>query len=276
MALADLAEQTERPAFIRFEQRPYEDKQASLQKGRSVSKDVDIVIVTPPYTKENYEFKWESWITNQERNVKNNRVPKAFVEHWKKMYHAFKEGQESPVNGTPIKDWSAISPAQCKNLIAMHILTIEDLAACNAEGLKRIGMGARDLVAKAQNWLKSTEDHGSVTMELTHLQSENEQLKTEITTLKEQVKILKYQVENNVAPAVSEPMYEPSTEITASDLLEEDPLAAHNAKVVAINVKRDEFKGETIDKLRFLHKEKFGKNPHPSIKRDKLIEKLLE
>ena len=276
MAVSDLADVQERPAFVRFEQRAFEDKPASLIAGMSVSKDVDMVFVTPPYTKEVYEFKWETWIANQERNAKNNRVPREFVDHWKKMYAAFKQGQEAPLNGSPIKDWSAISPAQCKNLIAMRILTIEDLAACNAEGMKRIGMGARDLVTKAKNWLRSTQDHGAVTFEITQLQNENEQLKAENLTLREQNAVLRNQVDNNIAPSMAEPMREPVNEITANDLLEEDPLTAHNTKVVAIKIKRDEFKGETIDKLFFLYKEKFGKRPHPSIKRDKLIEKLLE
>jgi hypothetical protein len=275
MAVNDLVDQVERPAFVRFEQVAFEDKRATLKAGRSVSKNVDLVYVTPPYTKEVFEAKWETWIANQERNVKNNRTPQAWVDHWKKAYAAFKKGQEAPLNGTPIKEWSAISPAQIKNLIAMHILTIEDLAGCNDEGLRRLGMGGRDLVNKAKNWIKSTEDHGSVTIELTELQSENGRLKKEIDTLKEQVKILKFQNESGSEPEMSEPMAEPSSEITASDIIDEN-LSDHNGKVEELKAKRESFAGETIDKLKFLHKERFGKNPHPKISRDKLIEKLLD
>ena len=87
------------------------------------------------------------------------------------MYERWKNGQEMPLNGTPIKTWSAISPAQIKNLIAIGILTVEDLANVNGEGLTRIGMGGQNLKKMATNWLETAADHGPVTLRVTVLGS---------------------------------------------------------------------------------------------------------
>ena len=146
MSVGDiLARDEDRPAYVRFERRAVDDKAATLAAGHYVSRDEDWALITPPYSRDVVEKRVDSWFSQVEVNVKTGRVPNRHLDIWKQAYESWKNGQEISVDGTSVKDWNALSPAQCKNLISAGCRTIEDLAQCNDEGLKRIGMGAVDL-----------------------------------------------------------------------------------------------------------------------------------
>jgi hypothetical protein len=56
-------------------------------------------------------------------------------------YEAWKEGRDAPVNGTDLKNWPGVTPAQLKTCQNATIRTIEDLAAANADTIRKLGMG---------------------------------------------------------------------------------------------------------------------------------------
>lgn len=218
MSLGDVSNREDRPAYVRFERRPLEDREASLREGRYVAKDVDFALVTPPYSKDCVEYKVTTWLTNMERNVRDGRIPEKWADMWKDALQKWRNGQEVPLNGTPILGWGVISPAQQQTLIAMNCLTVEDLAQVNDEGLKRIGMGGLELRNKAKNWLSSVKDHGGLTLQMSALQQENINLKASVEGLKAQVDALKSMIPQNQPTQV----FHPPNEISASDLLEPD------------------------------------------------------
>lgn len=221
MSVGELISREERPAYVRFERRPMEDKAASIREGRYVAKDVDFALVTPPYSKDCVEYKVEQWLINMERNVRDGRIPEKWADQWKASYNSWKNGQEMPLSGTPIKGWGVLSPAQQQTLIAMNCLTVEDLAGINDEGLRRIGMGAVELRDKAKNWLASMKDHGAVTVQLAAMEQENRNLATTVESLKSQVEALK-----NMIPKQQEVMVQVGREpdISAAELLEDEPV----------------------------------------------------
>ena len=210
----------ERPAYVRFERRPMEDKAASVREGRYVAKDVDFALVTPPYSKDCVEYKVEQWLINMDRNVRDGRIPEKWADQWKASYNSWKNGQEIPLSGTPIKGWGVLSPAQQATLIAMNCLTVEDLAIINDEGLRRIGMGAVELRDKAKNWLASMKDHGAVTVQLAAMEQENRNLATTVESLKAQVEALKNMIPRQ--PEMVQVGREP--DISAAELLEDEPV----------------------------------------------------
>ena len=218
MSVGELSGREERPAYVQFEVRTVEDKVASIREGRYAAKDIDFALVTPAYSKDCVEYKVDQWLANIERNLRDGRIPQTWADHWKEAYKRWKSGQETPLNGTPIKGWGVISPAQQATLIAMHCLTVEDLANANDEGLRRIGMGAVDLRNKAKTWLSSMSDRGGVTVKMAALEQENEVLKTTLETLTKQVEALKSMVK--AEPQRVQYHQEPN-EITAADLLED-------------------------------------------------------
>lgn len=237
--LQDLTERKERPALVRFERRAVENKRESLRQGRWIGTDVDFVLVTPPYSKDCYEFKAEAFFDNTRREVRNGRTPKEHLDFWEDSFKKWKNGQELPINGTSIKTMTVLSPSQVKMLIGLNILTIEDLAACNDEGKRRIGMGAQDLINKAKAWLASSNDTGVVVQEISELKKENNVLKSMIDTMKNQIEKLTHQLELS-----DNPIIEPQG-ITKDELFDESIEESNVDNTLAER-----------------YEQKFGKKPH--------------
>ncbi len=251
MSVSDILERdNDRPAYVRFEQRAVPDKKATETAGHYVSKDEDWVLITPPYSKDCVEKKVETWFPQVEVNVKTGRIPEKHFVFWKESYERWKKGLEAPVNGTSVRDWNALSPAQCKNLISAGCLTIEDLAHANDDALRRIGMGAVDLKKKANTWLQAAKDHGPLTMEVATLQKENSQLKGSLEALQEQVTLLTRQLDaRQSTPAPVQPVFSAGG-ISAEDILDKTPAEQYE--------------------------EKFGKKPHHLMKEETILKKLKE
>jgi FtsZ-binding cell division protein ZapB len=208
-------EKEDRPSYVRFERRAIEDPVASREAGHYVAKDIDYVLVTPAYSKDIWENKVSTWMDNLKYEHSQNRISREQLDLYKKAYEAWKNGQELPLNGCPIRGWGMISPAQQETLIRMHILTVEQLAAITAEGTNRIGIGALDMKNKAEAWLKQTKSKGSATLEITELKKENRQLKKTVESLEKKIEQLSHMVRTNEPVGIDEPSL-------IDDILEDD------------------------------------------------------
>src|SRR5258708_3157320 len=169
----------ERPAYVRFEKRPIEDRDASIQKGHWVGQDIVYALVTPPGTKDVVVVDAAEWIKRLERDELEGRIPSQFVDAYKRSFEKYKKGEEIPLEGTPIKGWPPLSPAQQMNCIAMNILTVEDLANLNSEGMARFGMGVVELKRKASNWLEAASSTGALSARMTALEMKQTDLETQ-------------------------------------------------------------------------------------------------
>lgn len=177
----------DRPSYVRFEKRPVEDRALSIANGHFTTSDVDFAVITPHGTSDEIPRVVKDWFTYLDQSAREDRIPKKFVDYYKECYEHYLKGEETPLQGTPIKDWPPLSPAQRTNLIAVRVYTVEDLAAANEATLGLMGMGARELQQKAENWLKSSTDLGKITEEISALQVANKRLeattKTQNTTI---------------------------------------------------------------------------------------------
>lgn len=171
------------PPLVRFERRAVEDRAASVDKGHFCTKDQDFALITPPYSKDCIEQAVPDWMATLDDQVKQERIPKSWSDRWKDAYAAWKRGEEVPEDGTPIKTWPILSPAQRQNLLSMGITTVESLAQINDEGMHRYGIGALDLKHKAQAWIASVKDSGVVVQQNASLQSKVEELEKTVATL---------------------------------------------------------------------------------------------
>lgn len=259
MSVGDILDRDEdRPAYVQFERRAVTDGEATLRAGHHVSKDEDYALITPPYSKDMVEKKVSIWFSQVDRNVKGGRIPARHFDLWKESYKRWLEGQEPPVDGTSVKDWSSISPAQCQNLINAGCRTIEDLAQINDEGIRRLGMGGHELKNKAKAWLQAAKDHGPLTMEVSKLRNENEQLKGSIGSLQEQIKLMSIRLD-----AQSDEKTNHSQESGFSNDFS-------NTEYIAKNLIKPE--GTPAEQ----YEEKFGKKPHHRMKEETILEKLQE
>lgn len=228
-----VSEREERPAFVRFKRVAIENKVESLKQGKYVGTDVDYALITPMYSKDVIEIKVESWFPQLDIDAKKGRIPQAWVDAYRKHYQAWKNGQELPPTGTAIRTWGMLTPAQVEALVRINILTVEDLAGVNDEGMKRIGMGAVEMKNKARAWLMQVNDKGPLTQENAALKRENDSLRGQVTELTRQNAELRAMLEVATAPPGERAVQAAAeNEITASDLLGDDepPQAARKRK----------------------------------------------
>lgn len=171
--------------YVRFERVAVEDKQESLRAGQYMAKDIDYALITPQGSTDVLKYKVTSWFAQMETETRTSppRLPMEWFERYKKSYDLWLLGQEIPLEGTAIRGWGMISPAQKENLIKINIRTVEDLANCNEEAMRRIGMGALDLKNRAIGWLKSLNSSGNISQIFAEIQRENEELRKTVESL---------------------------------------------------------------------------------------------
>lgn len=245
MSVNDLLQGKERPSYVRFERVAVEDVQASIREGRYVGRDVDMANITPPGSKDIFKQRVKDWFVQLEMDQKALRIPPEWVEHYKKQYAAWKNGQEVPLNGTPILGWGVISPAQQQSIIAANVLTVEDFANLNAEGVARIGMGAVSLQSKARAWVAQTHDKGPLTQKMAAVETENALLRSSVETLQRQVEELMKQNVPHGTPNIA------ASDIIETNFNEHDDLVAQ-------------------------YTQKFGQPPHHRMKDSTIAAKLQE
>ena len=146
--------QEERHGFyVEFELRPEEDREESIAQGMPVFKDVEFAMITMPGGGLVVDKPINEALLNEWKHGDNRRKPPSPFAH--RAYEAWKEGREAPVNGTDLKNWPGVTPAQLKTCQNATVRTIEDLAAANADTIRKLGMGGVAMMEKAKAYLAS-------------------------------------------------------------------------------------------------------------------------
>lgn len=183
----------DRPAYVTFERRAVEDRQATLENGMYMSRDVDFALITPMGSKDRVERVVDEWFENLKQQAQEQRIPLEWVRAYKEAYAAWKEDREIPIDGHSVMNWAVLSPAQVKQLLDLRVRTVEDLAVANEETIARLGMGGRALKQRAVDFLASR-DAGKVSGEMEKLRQENEALKIRNESIETQLAALQAQV----------------------------------------------------------------------------------
>lgn len=179
------ANQQIRPPIVSFEKRPVEDREASIKAGRVVHKDIDFIVIVPHGSggKTKVEYVYAEWLQRikleGEKGDEYNpsRFPGEWIDRIEKAYASWNSGTELPMDGTSVRNWAAITPAQALNCEGAGYRTIEDLAGANEEGIGRLGMGGRAMVQKAQAWIRVADsDESKISARLDALEQRNKEL----------------------------------------------------------------------------------------------------
>lgn len=173
----------ERPPYIEFKTEAIEDRNASIEHGRYIAKDVDFVYITPSGTKERIPREVTPWLAEKAERARQGMESPQLARYFAEAYEGWKKTREIPLDGTPIKTWSVLSPSECENLLSANVRTVEDLAAANEGMIDKIGMGARALKEKAITWLKSASGDGAVAQENAALRVRIDALEARIVEL---------------------------------------------------------------------------------------------
>lgn len=181
----------ERPPYVEFVYKPMEDRAASIRQGHYVARDVAFAKVWRAGSKDMLEKNAEDWLLGLKQAGEAGMIPTAWHEHFKKKFEAWKLGEETPTEGTPIKGWPVLSPAAQAMVIKAGYLTVEDLANSSDNEVGGIGMGAVGFKNKARAWLDAAEGPGKMTEKFETLRAElaeqklqNQRLSTIVAELK--------------------------------------------------------------------------------------------
>ena len=170
--------------YIEFELRPSEDREATIKAGHPVFKDVEFAVITMPGGGLVVDKVVDDALLDEWQRGSGRKPPSPFAV---RAYEAWKQDLEIPVNGTDLKNWPGVTPAQLKTCQMATVRTIEDLANCNADTLRKLGMGGVALKNKAEAYLASAEGNkGS---------EEIAAMKIEVEALKEAVKAKDEQID---------------------------------------------------------------------------------
>ncbi len=150
-----------------FYNKAIQDNIASEKEGRPIFREVPYIQIHIPGDK---------------NTIIDRKVRPEDKARWPNQWQAFESNAQQPVSGTPLEQWTALSVAQVAELKAMHIPTVEVLAELSEAGLQRIGMGARELQARAKAYIEAAKGNGSVEK----IAAENARLQDRIQDLADQ------------------------------------------------------------------------------------------
>lgn len=153
---------------LRFFIEPVQNQAKTLEAGRPIYDQVEMVAINVPGSKDEVVKKVND-------DVKAKFGP---------QYARWKQTQEQPVDGTPLSMVPWLNAAQVREMQAINIKTLEQLASLSDTAVQKIGMGGQELRRKAQEYMKSAAgnaDTQKLTERLAFLEAENKRLKDAVT-----------------------------------------------------------------------------------------------
>ncbi len=177
--------------YVDFELRAEEDRAETIKQGMPVFKDVEFAVITMPGGGLVVDKPITDALLNEWRHGDNRRKPPSPFAY--RAYEAWKQGHEVPLNGTDLKNWPGVTPAQLKTCHAATVRTIEDLAAANADTTRKLGMGGIALVEKAKAYLgsadanKAAEEVAALKVQMESMQASIEKKDRQIEDLMEKL-----------------------------------------------------------------------------------------
>lgn len=164
-----------RPRFFHL---PVENKAKSLAAGHPVFDDIEMV---------------EIFIPGDAKSQPCHKVRDHHIRRWPTQYASFKSGHAQKLHGTPLEQWPGLSAGQIATFNACNIRTVQDIAELSDSQLQSIGMGAREIQARAKAWLEQAS--GAAVAE--RLAAENLEKDEELAELRRQMAELQAAVAAN-------------------------------------------------------------------------------
>jgi hypothetical protein len=162
-------QQENRPPYVEFETKAVEDRAATIASGVYQTKDVDFIIIVPAGSegKSRIVQEYADWLAKIKPRtgaisgpdghyLQQSRFPPDWVEKIERMHSLWKKGEMMEVEGTPMKNWPVVSPAQLKVCLDMHLMSVEMLADAADDTVTSLGMGGIALRQRARDWLKQS------------------------------------------------------------------------------------------------------------------------
>jgi len=151
-------------SFPEFRMEPVKNNFKSDRDGKPVYEETEFVTIRVPGDR---KTEWDGQVNDSHR------------QRWPRQYAAFKAQQEAPTDGTPLKEWPAITRSQVLELAVANCKTVEQLASLPDDLLsKSVSMGGFALRDKAKRWLEQAQ--GSALTERLAAESAEKDAKMEV------------------------------------------------------------------------------------------------
>lgn len=157
-----------RRTFPTFYVEAVESRAESEKEGRPIFKDVEYVKIL---------------IAGDQKTEVVKKVTDQVKNDYRQEYRQWKQTQQQSVVGTPIEQWPGASVSFVATCKVLNVFTVESLAQLDDGALQRLGMGARDMQARARAWLTAATDGA----ETARLAAENSRMAAELEMLKKQI-----------------------------------------------------------------------------------------
>jgi hypothetical protein len=122
------------------------DEQASKAAGRPIFTDMEVCDLSfPANTKTKATFPAHEAEPNATReSVAAGGDVVTYAELYNEQYRAFKSGNAQPTSGTPLSEAPFLMEGKRRELKALGVNTVEQLASLDGTPLKQLGMGGRE------------------------------------------------------------------------------------------------------------------------------------
>lgn len=211
----------QRPPYITFEVMEVEDRAASMKEGQYRTKDVEHIVIVPHgsegrtkivevYSEWLKKMKSTDWSEKYAPGTSKGdgapmmdaRFDQSWISKIEAAYENWKRGVKMMVEGAPLQNWPAISPAQRTACFNAHLHTVEELASASEQALDLLGMGGRTLQNRAKDWLQMRDsDPSKSAAQMEALRVEKENMEVRVKSLEEQNRALSLKLEELTAKA---------------------------------------------------------------------------
>lgn len=120
------------------------------------------------------------------RTIIDRQVKEDDKQRWPRQWQAYEAGEAFKVDGFPLEQWPEVDTAVVRDLNSKRIFTVDQLASVTDQNLSNIGLGARELVAKAKAFVQVRKDSSAVSKyaeQYELIKAENDLLKSQMSGL---------------------------------------------------------------------------------------------
>jgi len=155
--------------LVRFSIVPTHCEYESIQQGRPIYKDEEVIEIMVPGSKDSVA----------------SLVNDSYRQRFAKQYTNFKAGREAAESGTPLSALVWLTPSQIMELNSLNCRTVEQLAGMSDQ-LSQKFMGHHAMKQRAQAYLEFAKDAAP----MLKLQAELEKRDDQIATMQKQIEAL--------------------------------------------------------------------------------------
>lgn len=153
-----MADNPDDTLWVEFYTEAVEHPNKSLEAGRPIFEDREFVKIKFPADNKRVH----TAPAHEMHYVSHMKTQMTYAKRFPKHYAVFKEENADFVVGTTLDAAPFLTPAKRAELRAQNVRTVEQLANLPDSALRKLGMGARDMVEQAQAFLKAADSTSEI------------------------------------------------------------------------------------------------------------------